>query len=261
MSLYFTIRAFVRIVALLLVMGGGALCVLLLSFIPLRIGGARLATWPVTAMARLLMWAAGVDYHCPAPDVVRNHHGLIFCNHTSFFDTLMVLALTPARFLSTKGVRKLPVIGQIAVALETIFVNRRSQEARVASRAEIAEALRANTFPPLVLFPEGTIGPGHTVLPLCHGAFEIAKQEQMPILPCALYYEPLEIVTWYESRATLPAMAWQLVMQPKRVKAHLLPLAIVQPQPDSDIADLAESTRHAIQRALHKAKLNSIERG
>jgi len=255
MLLFLTIRALLRILLLLLVIGIGALSVLLLSFIPLRVGGARLATWPVTIMARLFMRVAGVDYDCPAPAVVRNHHGLIFCNHTSFIDTLMVLHLTPARFLSTKGVRKLPVIGQIAVALETIFVNRRSQDARAASRAEIAEALRAHTYPPLVLFPEGTIGPGHTVLPFRHGAFEIAKQEQMPILPCALYYEPLDVLTWYESRATLPAMAWRLVMQRKRVKARLLPLPVVKPVPDVEIADFAEQTRQLIQAALHKAKI------
>lgn len=257
MFLFLTIRAIVRLVLLLLVIGVGALCVILLSFFPVRVGGARLATWPVTTMARLFMWIAGVDYYCPAPEVVRNHHGLIFCNHTSFIDTLMVLYLTPARFLSTKGVRKLPVIGQIAVALETIFLNRFNQEARTASRAEIAEALRARTYPPLVLFPEGTIGPGSTVLPFRHGAFEIAKQEQISILPCALYYEPLQIVTWYESTATLPAMAWQLVMQRKPVKARLLPLSVVVPTPDSSVAQLAEQTQQAVQAALHKAKLDT----
>ncbi|MEZ4731090.1 MAG: 1-acyl-sn-glycerol-3-phosphate acyltransferase [Caldilineaceae bacterium] len=256
MSIFLAMRAVVRIVLLLLVIGIGALCVLLLSFIPLRVGGARVATWPVVAMARLFMAIAGIAYHCPQPEVVRNHHGLIFCNHTAFIDTLMVLYVTPARFLSTKGVRKLPVIGQIAVALETIFVNRFNQEARVASRAEIAKALRAHTYPPLVLFPEGTIGPGHTLLPFRHGAFEIAQQEGLPILPCALYYEPLAAVTWYESRATLPAMAWQLVMQRQRVKAHLLPLPVVQLAPAADIAQLAEQTRQAIQSTLDQAKLS-----
>lgn len=254
MFLFLTIRALVRIVLLLLVIGIGALFVLLLSFLPLRVGGARLATWPVTIMARLFMWVAGIDYHCPAPETVRTHHGLIFCNHTSFIDTLMVLHLTPARFLSTKGVRKLPVIGQIAVALETIFVNRFNQEARVASRTEIAEALRTSTYPPLVLFPEGTIGPGHTLMPLRHGAFEIAQQEQIPILPCALYYEPLAVLTWYESHATLPAMAWQLMMERTPVKARLVPLPVIRIKPEDDIALVAEQTRQALQAALDQRK-------
>lgn len=254
MRLFLALRAVVRIILLLLVIGIGALCVLLLSFVPLRIGGARLATWPVVLMARLFMPIVGIDYACAAPAVVRNHHGLIFCNHTSFIDTLMVLYLTPARFLSTQGVRKLPVIGQIAVALETIFLNRRSQDARAASRTAIAEALRTHTYPPLTLFPEGTIGPGHTVLPLRHGAFEIAQQEQISILPCALYYEPLAVMTWYDTKATLPAMTWRLAMQRKRVKAHLLPLFSFTPAPAADIAQVAEQTRQALQAALDQEK-------
>lgn len=254
MFLLLSIRAVVRIILLLLVIGIGAFFVLLLSLIPVRVGGARLATWPVTMMARLFMRCAGIDYHCVAPEVVSNHQGLIFCNHTAFIDTLMVLCLTPARFLSTKGVRKLPVIGQIAVALETIFVNRRSQDARAASRTEIAEALRERKYPPLVLFPEGTIGPGHTLLPLRYGAFEIAQQEGVPILPCALYYEPLSIVTWYESHATLPAMAWQLVMHRTPVKARLVPLPVIHIKPGDEIAQVAEQTRQSLQAALDQLK-------
>ena len=77
MLLFLAIRAVVRIILLLLVIGIGAFCVLLLSFVPLRVGGARLATWPVVLMARLFMPIAGIDYVCAAPAVVRNHHGLI----------------------------------------------------------------------------------------------------------------------------------------------------------------------------------------
>lgn len=255
MMLFLAVRAAVRIFLLLIVIGIGALLVLLLSLIPVRVRGARLATWPVVLMARLFMQIAGIDYACPAPDLVRNHHGLIFCNHTSFIDTLMVLYLTPARFLSTQGVRKLPLIGQIAVALETIFLNRRSQDARAASRTAIAEALRTHTYPPLVLFPEGTIGPGHTVLPLRHGAFEIAQQEQIAILPCALHYEPLDVMTWYDTKATLPAMTWRLALQRQRIKAHLLPLAVFTPAPVADITQIAEQTRQMFQAALDQAKV------
>lgn len=257
MVLLLAMRAVVRILLLLLVIGIGTLLVLLLSFVPLRVGGARLATWPVVLMARLFMQIAGIDYRCAAPDAVLNHCGMIFCTHTSFIDTLMVLYLTPARFLSTQGVRKLPLIGQIAVALETIFLNRRSQDARAASRMAIAEALRDHTYPPLVLFPEGSIGPGHTVQPLRHGAFEIAQQEQIAILPCALYYEPLDVMTWYDTAATLPAMTWRLAMQRQRVQAHLLPLAIFTPAPAADITQIAEQTRQVLQAALDQVKAQS----
>ncbi len=257
MQLLLQMRAALRVVLVAIVLGIGALSVLLLSLLPLRVGGAKMATWPVVWMARAFIWIFGIRFHCPAPDRVRNHQGLIFCNHSSFIDTLMVLHLTPARFLSTKGVRKLPLIGPIAVAIETVFVHRYNDEARAAARNEVAESLRKRTYPPLVLFPEGKIGPGHTVLPLRYGAFEIAKAEGVAILPCALIYEPLAPVAWYQSTASLPLMAWQLAAQRQPLQAQLIPLAVIQPTTTSDVAHLAEQTRQALQTVItaqsHKA--------
>ncbi|MCB0064315.1 MAG: 1-acyl-sn-glycerol-3-phosphate acyltransferase [Caldilineaceae bacterium] len=245
------IRAAVRLALTCVVLGVGALVVLLLSPLPWRVGGAKVATWPVVGMARAFVWLMGIRYHCPDPDRVRQHAGLIFCNHTSFIDTLLILYLTPARFLSTKGVRKLPLIGQIAVALDTIFVHRYKDEGRAAARADIAEGLRQRTFPPLAIFPEGKIGPGHTLLPFRYGAFEIAKAESVAILPCALVYEPLEVVTWFERNDSLISMAWQLALQ-RRMTATLLPLDLLYIRPDADVATLAEQTREQMQAAISR---------
>lgn len=253
MYLLLQIRAALRLLTLVLLMGIGLLCVVLLSLFPGRVEGARLATWPVLWMARAFMWLFGIRYTCSQPDLVRQHHGLIFCNHTSFIDTLMILYLTPARFLSTKGVRKIPVIGQVAVALDTIFVHRFNDEARVAARQEIADRLQERTYPPLVLFPEGKIGPGDTVFPFRYGAFEIAQSEQVAVLPCALVYEPLAVLSWFKRQDNLIAMAWQVAIQRKPVQATLVPLEVVQIQPDDDIPQVAERMREAIEVAIGKS--------
>ena len=250
MQLLLQVRAALRVVLVAIVLGVGAVAVLLLSLLPLRVGGAKVATLPVVWMARAFMWIFGIHFHCPDPERVRNHHGLIFCNHSSFIDTLMVLHLTPARFLSTKGVRKLPLIGQIAVAIETVFVHRYNDEARAAARNEVAESLRRRTFPPLVLFPEGKIGPGHTVLPFRYGAFEIAKAEGVAILPCALVYTPLAPIAWFESTKTLPTMAWQLATLRHGLQAQLIPLPVIQPTAESDVAQMAQQAQQAIQAVI-----------
>ncbi|MCB0186101.1 MAG: 1-acyl-sn-glycerol-3-phosphate acyltransferase [Caldilineaceae bacterium] len=239
MRLFYQIRAAFRILLVALAIGIGALIVLLLSLLPIRVHGAKLATWPVVFMARAFMGLMGIRYHCPDPERIRNHQGLLFCNHTSFLDILMILYLTPARFLSTKGVRKLPVIGQLAVALDTVFVHRYNEAARAAARDEIVAQLRERTYPPLAIFPEGKIGPGHTVLPLRYGAFEIAKAEGISILPCAIVYDALDVVTWYERADSLIELAWQLGQQ-RQISAKLIPLDLIYPQPGDDIPRLAE---------------------
>jgi len=252
MHLFLQIRAALRIALVALVIGIGALLVLLLSLLPWRIGGAKIATWPVVGMAWAFLRIMGIRYRCPQPERVRHHAGLIFCNHTSFLDIVMILALTPARFLSTKGVRKLPIIGQLAVALDTIFIHRYNDQARAAARDEIVARLRERQSPPLALFPEGKIGPGHTVLPLRYGSFEIAKAEGIAILPCVLIYEALAVVSWYERADNLIAMAWQMAMLPGGMVATLVPLDLVQPQPEDDIPTLVEQVRLAMQAALDR---------
>ncbi len=253
MHLFLQIRAALRIALIAVVIGVGALLVLLLSPLSWRIGGAKIATWPVVGMARAFLRIMGIRYQCPQPARVQRHAGMIFCNHTSFLDIMMILALTPARFLSTKGVRKLPLIGQIAVALDTIFVHRYNEQARAAARDEIVERLRERHYPPLALFPEGKIGPGHTMLPLRYGSFEIAKAEGIAILPCVLVYEALEVVSWYERTDNLIAMAWQMAMIPGGMNATLIPLDLVQPQPGDDIPVLVDRLRLAMQAELDRA--------
>lgn len=253
MQLFYQLRAALRIAAVALVIGVGALVVLLLSPFPWRVRGAKVATWPVVGMARAFLWLMGIRYRCPAPEQVRDHAGLIFCNHTSFLDILMILALTPARFLSTKGVRKLPIIGQIAVALDTVFIHRHQEQGRAAARSEVADQLRQRQYPPVVIFPEGKIGPGHTLLPLRYGSFAIAQAEGITILPCVLRYEPLAVVSWYERNDNMIALSWQIAMIRGGMTATLLPLAPVQPTPDTDIPTCAEGMRQAMQTALDGA--------
>ncbi|MEZ4672995.1 MAG: 1-acyl-sn-glycerol-3-phosphate acyltransferase [Caldilineaceae bacterium] len=251
MQLFLQIRAAIRVALAALVIGLGAVLVLILSPLPWRIGGAKVATLPVKAMARAFIAIFGIDYQCPDHQKVSSHAGLIFCNHTSFLDIILILYHTPTRFLSTKGVRKLPFIGQIAVALDTVFVHRHKDDARAVARNEISAQLQKRLYPPLAIFPEGKIGPGHTVLPLRYGAFDIAKTEGVAILPCALVYEPLAVVTWYERTDSLIAMAWQLGLQ-RQVIAKLIPLDVIHPQPNDDIPQLAEQVRQGIQQAIHR---------
>ncbi|MEZ4664481.1 MAG: 1-acyl-sn-glycerol-3-phosphate acyltransferase [Caldilineaceae bacterium] len=95
---------------------------------------------------------------------MRRLHGLIFCNHLSYLDIMVLLSVAPVRFLSARGVQRIPFVGWIATAIDTVFVNRGDQASRAAVRTTLADQLRAQAYPPLVLFP-GQVGPGDQVLP------------------------------------------------------------------------------------------------
>ena len=79
--------------------------------------------------------------------------------------------------------------------LGTIFVQRSDPNSRKQARAEVAKALQADPQPPVVIFPEGRLGPGTKMLPFRNGAF-IASENGISLLPCAVRYRPLEVAWW-----------------------------------------------------------------
>ncbi|XP_037773145.1 1-acyl-sn-glycerol-3-phosphate acyltransferase beta-like [Penaeus monodon] len=195
------------------------------GLVPLRTAsGGRLATVPVGWMARAFLWAFNVRLECPNRDKIQAHEGMIICNHLSYADVAAVLAVTPVRFLSTAGVRRIPIIGWLAIAIETIFVNRNKQESRKKARHEIAQKLNKQISPPVLIFPEGGTGPGTWLLPFRHGAFAIAMESGVSILPCALVYEPLSAFHYFQRNDTLLKAVWRLAMQPSVKRIILEPL-------------------------------------
>ncbi|NNF56991.1 MAG: 1-acyl-sn-glycerol-3-phosphate acyltransferase [Rhodothermaceae bacterium] len=219
----------------------GAVAVLLTALVPVRIRGARLSLWIVVGLCRLFVVLFGIRLRCTDPEALRQHRGLVFINHLSYLDPLIIEAVAPTRFLSTAGVRALPFIGWIAQSIGTVFVNRGNDESRSASREAVVRKLRTRATPPITIAPEGQIGPGYLVLPFRHGAFEIAAEAGVPILPVVLQFEPLDTAAWVKGE-WIPKAVWRLAARTATFTATLTPLAPIQPAPDDNIAALASAT-------------------
>ena len=225
--------------------GVGTLLVLAVAWLPIRIRGIRVAPWICTLVARLVMLVFNVRFHCPKPERIRQHRGLVFANHITYFDILMLLHVLPLRFVSAIQIRSWPLIGWVARAIGTVFVNRSDKPSRAETRKRIAEAER---YPPIVLFPEGGIGPANALRPFRFGAFEIAIEYQIPYLPCAIIYDRPEVVAWGDE--SFVRAFWRLACTPGPIHALLVPLTVVIPQPDSKPEPLAIAAHRAIADAL-----------
>ena len=224
-----------RIVGLLLVAGVGAVPVLLAALIPGRPGGARPAAWVTVVLAKLFLALFRVRLEAPA--TLRTHKGLVFLNHLTYLDPVVGFARGPVRFLAASGVRGIPFIGLIAMAVGTVFVDRGDRASRAATRERIHRHLTARPSPPVALAPEGQIGPGGGVLlPFRHGAFEIAVEAQLPILPLLLSYEPFDAVVWQQGEPILLAV-WRLAARTAPVYASARPLALLHPRPAATEAE------------------------
>lgn len=211
-----------RVAAVLALLVVGTVAVLAAALVPLRVRGVRLAVWAAVALSRALLGAMGVRLRVDRPDALRRHRGFVFFNHLSYLDPLVLLATAPLRFLSTQGVRSIPLVGWTAAALGTLFVNRGRDESREAARRALRAAVRESPTP-VALAPEGRIGPGPGVLPFRRGAFEVAADAEAPVLLVALRFAPHPYALWADGEWLLRAV-WRLCARRGPFTATVTPL-------------------------------------
>ena len=227
--------------------------IVLLSWIPIRLRGVRLASWFFAWGVRIVMPALGLRFICDDRQAIIQHRGLILSNHVSFFDTLVMSYIMPMRYVSKAEVKKWPFIGQIAGATGTMFVDRRDKSKRADVRQQVIDGLRSSQYPPIVIFPEGKRNPEDTLLPFRYGVFEIAVETRTPYLLCAIHYEDTESMTWQSHKESLTTSIQRIVLRdPSRV--WLLPLKVVHPQPGDDPQQLAAEAREIVGEALREMR-------
>lgn len=239
----------VRLAAVALVLLVGTPAVLAARLLPIRVRGARLAGWVATGMARAAALVFGVRIRCAQPERLRLHRGFIFPNHVSYADIIVLLALFPLRFLSNHVVERTPLVGGVAKAIGTVFVDRGDRASRADARRELGDALAARDHPPLVLFPEGRIGEGHVLHPLRRGAFEVAAAGSVPYLLCAIQYGALDTIRWRRGEP-FAAAVWRLARHRGPLAAELVFLGTVHPSPSDDPERLVRQAEELLGAAI-----------
>ena len=246
-----TLLATVRLIMATLAMLTGTVTILACSLVRVRVRGVLLANWIVTGLARVLCRIFRVRVVCPSPGLLRERVSLVFPNHLSLLDPVVLLSVAPMRFVSAVEVMRYPLIGWMAQAIGTVFLRRSDREARRAARSEIATELRNEPKPPVVLFPEGRLGPGHALYPLRYGAFAVAATDRLPYVLCGLRYRPLDVVLWRGGQGeSLWHALWRLVRYAGPVHAEVLPLPAWTPPSDADVVQMATQAQTALASVL-----------
>lgn len=245
------IVAVMRMILAAVTVTTGAVVILLGGIAPYRVRGVRLANWVVLGISHCICRIFRVHVVCNEPATLRHHIGFVFPNHLSLLDPLVLLSLWPMRFVAATEVLRYPVVGWITKSIGTVFVSRQDREARKQARSEIVAAMEQDSQPPIVLFPEGRLGPGHQLYPFRYGAFAVAVAQGISYVPCGLRYFPLDVVIWHGGQGEkLWAALWRLARNPGIVLAEVIPLAPVFPQPGDDPAQLAMRALADIAAAL-----------
>jgi len=115
-------------------------------------------------------------------------HGpvLVVCNHLSWLDILAIHAARHVRFVSKAGVGHWPVIGTLSTGAGTLYIERERRRDAVRVVHHMTEALRAGDV--IAVFPEGTTGDGHRLLPFHANLLQAAISSGAPVQPAALRF-------------------------------------------------------------------------
>ncbi|PRX45521.1 1-acyl-sn-glycerol-3-phosphate acyltransferase [Prauserella shujinwangii] len=111
---------------------------------------------------------------------------LIVANHVSWLDIVALLAVEPAAFLAKREVGDWPVLGPVAAAQGTLFVDRWALRSLPATVATVAARLREGRS--VVVFPEATTWCSAPGGPFRRAAFQAALDAGAPVRPVSLEY-------------------------------------------------------------------------
>lgn len=144
--------------------------------------------------------------------------GLLFVgNHISYLDIAILLGIAPQiSFVSKKEIASWPIIGLGARTLNTIFVERESQNSRKLARETICNEIKKGAR--IVLFPSGTTCMTESK-PWKRGSFEIAQELKIPIQPFRIRYTPIRKAAFIADDI-FPIHLFQLA-QAGGIRAHI----------------------------------------
>jgi 1-acyl-sn-glycerol-3-phosphate acyltransferase len=186
---------------------------------------------------RSLLAAAGVRVRLHGLEHARTHDPCIFiANHQSMVDVWVMLTFVPpnTRFVAKRELFRIPIFGWALAASGCIPIDRGHRSLAIRSLRQAGERIRAGRS--VVLYPEGSRSRDGRLGPFKKGAFHVAVQAGVPVVPVAIT----------GSHDVLPP--GRLRVRPGPVDVFVEPPIDVTPFLPEDHGGLLERVRRAIER-------------
>ena len=142
---------------------------------------------------------------------------MLVANHLSWLDIPVMHAARHCRFVSKSDVQGWPLIGTLATAAGTLYIERNSRRDALRMVRAMQEALERGEV--LAVFPEGTTGDGRTLLPFHANLLQAAVAAQAPVQPVGLRFADLasgatSFAPSYIGDETLIGSIWRTLSAP-----------------------------------------------
>ncbi|CUA93053.1 lysophospholipid acyltransferase family protein [Thiomonas bhubaneswarensis] len=171
---------------------------------------------------------------------------LVAANHVSWIDIFAMNAVQPVRFVSKAEAAQWPLIGPLVRGVGTLFIERERAQDVVRVIHQMAQSLQQGHH--VGVFPEGTTGYGHNLLPFHANLFQAACVADCPaaVQPVLLFYADqrsgrFSRAASYVGDETMVGSLWRIsAAAPLRVEVDYLP-------------PLKAPTRRALSQQTHAA--------
>ncbi|GAA6008697.1 1-acylglycerol-3-phosphate O-acyltransferase SLC1 [Rhodotorula paludigena] len=241
------VRYYVRLTTFLLG-AAGASAVGVLSSLFMTLAGRRSdIQWLVARTFRYSVAPAlGITFRTEGEEHLRdNCPAVLVGNHQTMLDLLYLGAIFPksATIMAKRQLQYVPFLGAFMTLSRAIFIDRAKRSDAIAIFAKVAAEMKRKSLS-LFIFPEGTRSASAVpnMLPLKKGAFHLAVQAGLPIVPivCENYAHV------YHAKARR--------FNDGEIVVRVLPPISVEGFTSSseDIARLAEQTRAAMLAAIEQ---------
>jgi len=132
----------------------------------------------------LVVSMAGLEVEVKGEENLWTKRPAVFIlNHQSSVDLFLAAKLIrkDAVGIAKKELKNFPIIGQMMAAAGVIFIDRKNKEKAIEAMKPAVDALKSGTS--IIIFPEGTRSKDYTLGAFKKGAFHLAMQAKVPIVP------------------------------------------------------------------------------
>jgi 1-acyl-sn-glycerol-3-phosphate acyltransferase len=161
-------------------------------------------TWRVSgAMTRLFLRLTGLQVLVRGRENIPPGPVVLAPNHTSYLDALVLVSVLGPRdfaFIAKREFLGNPLMRLLLGGFGCVFVERFDVQAAAGGADEMLAAAKGGRS--LVIFPEGTLQRRPGLMAFRTGAFQVAAQAGVPVVPVALrgVRSVLRDGTWYARR-------------------------------------------------------------
>jgi len=163
---------------------------------------------------------------------------VVISNHVSLYDIFLIYGWLgiDIKWIMKKELRKIPGVGFGSRKVGHIFLDRSNRRVAVESLNEAKRKLVSGTS--VVMFPEGTRSASGTMGPFKRGAFKLALDLGLPLLP----------LTLVGTQKIMPTGTWNIM--PGKVKMIIHEPIGINNYTEDNLPELIQHAREIIESAL-----------